>query len=312
MSLPIDTIAALLLAGAIQAPDHAGPRMGCGMSPWSGGATRGIGMVGNGWDGEGQNATTIYFHIEIPHPLQSAQREQFLDMLQAWANEVQIHFVELPIANATRSIDLLWVEGNHCDLDSAECGQPGCDFSDMPSSFLGHAAYPPGIETICGGVSQESRAGDIHLNLDATIQSNPDNAGYSFKLVAAHMIGHALGLQDNPNPGDHNVMGPIEWNENFLLISESDSLQLQAGYAAGVGSVTTLESLGIWVNSAWTGSERGTPGSPFDTLHEGVAGLPAHHEGVTIHVQAGLYPGPITITEPCTIMSEFGTAFIGQ
>ncbi len=273
--------------------------------------SRGFGMIGDGWDGPGQNATTVFFHVENFAPTRgSRQREQLIEMFEAWAEHVQVHFVEIPIKNQPRSIDFLWAEGDHCALEQDECGQPGCVFNE--EGPLGHAAYPPGVETICGGISMGSRAGNIHLNIDPPIQTNPENAGYSFRLVVAHMIGHALGLQDNPNPGDHNVMGPIEWNENFLLISAADAAQIQDGYAAGQGSVTTLETLGVWVNSAWTGQELGTPGSPFDTLAEGVAGVPPYGDGVTVHVQAGLYPESLVISTPCIIQSEFGAAYIGQ
>ena len=275
--------------------------------------SRGVGMLGDGWDGEGQNATTIYFHFENGSPfLGSNQRREVLEAFAAWAGVVQIHFVELAYANSTRSIDFLWARGDHCSLEPGECGNDLCTFNGMENGVIAHAFHPPGVDNLCGGPSTESRAGNVHFDMDESFRANPNSAGYSLKLTAAHMIGRALGLQSNTLGGDHDVMGPIEWGENFIKISETDALQIQGGYAAGTGSVTTLESVGIWVNSAWAGPETGMPGSPFNTLHEGVAGLPPHHDGVSIHVQAGLYPGPITVSEPCTITSELGTAFIGQ
>ena len=314
MRLLLATIAGLPILSTSEAPAQVEFPPTCGMAPWGDGASqRGVGMIGNGWDGEGQNSTTIYFRVENASPfLGPSQRQVFLEALSAWAEVVQIHFVELAFSNSARSIDFLWADGDHCDLEPDECGEDLCGFNGMEFGAIAHGFYPPGIDNLCGGPSTESRAGNVHFDEDESFSTNPNNSGYSLKLTAAHMIGHALGLQDNDLMGDHDVMGPIEWNENFIKISQTDALQIQAGYAAGTGSVTTLESSGIWVNGAWLGPETGMPGCPFDTLQEGVAGLPPHHTGVTIHVLGGLYPGSITISEPCTIMSELGTAFIGQ
>lgn len=275
-------------------------------------APRGGGMIGDGWDGPGQGAATVYFHFENEKPtLGVAQREQFLEVLDAWSEVAQIDFVELAVPNQPASIDLLWAVGDHCALESSECGIPACTFAGQYEGIVAHAAYPPGVETICGGISTESRAGNIHLNLDAQIKTNPTHAGYQYKLIVAKMVGHALGLQSNPSDFRWNVMGAIEWNEGFVAISKTDSLQLQQGYAAGVGSVTTLESLGVWVNSNWSGDELGTPGSPVNTLAEGIDGVPPNSEGVVVHLQAGLYSAPITITRSCVLTSEFGIAIIG-
>jgi len=273
-----------------------------------------FGMIGDGWEGPGQNAATIYFHIENSKPtLGQAQREQFIEALEAWAGVAQINFVELAVPNQPGSIDLLWAEPDHCASEPAECGVPACTFTGIYAGVLAHAAYPPGVETICGGISTESWAGNIHLNLEhGSIKTNPAHAGYQYKLIVAKMVGHALGLQTNPSDFRWNVMGQIEWNEGFVAISKTDTLQIQEGYAAGIGSVTTLESLGVWVNSNWFGDERGTPQAPVNTMAEGINGVPDFSDGVVVHVQAGLYPGPITIDRPCVITSEFGTALIGQ
>lgn len=274
---------------------------------------RGGGMLGDGWDGPGQHATTLYFHMDNGSTrLGASQRQTLIDALAAWTDVVQIHFVELPVTNYSRSIDFLWATRDHCADEPDECGDERCHFNGPAFGAAAHAFFPPGIDNYCGGVSTESRAGNIHFDDEEAFQTNPDHVGYSLMLAAAHMIGHALGLDDNPNPGDHDVMGPVEWNEPFLKISLTDTLQIQQGYAAGVGSVTTLEETGVWVNSNWTGPELGTPGSPFDSLAEGVAGVPPFGFDVTIHVLGGLYPGALTVSKPCRITSEFGTAYIGR
>lgn len=273
-----------------------------------------VGMIGDGWDGPGQHATTIFFHVRNAHPTDGpAQRRIILDALDAWSQVVQIHFVEIPIPYADRSIDFLFAVGDHCHIEPEECGSPQCVFNGMDPGFPGHAAYPPGVITHCGPVSVEPYAGDVHFDAHEAFRTGPGQNGWDFMLVAAHNIGHALGLRDNPNPSDHDVMFEFfTRDDNFLLLSATDIAQIQQGYLPGPGSLTTLEDLGVWVNSAWTGAELGSPGNPFNTLAEGIAGVPPFGDAVSVHVLGGLYPENLTISTPCIIRSEFGTAIIGH
>jgi matrixin len=307
----ISVSAMLCIPAGAQVSTGGGAEAADGRDGWALG--RAGGMLGDGWDGPGQNATTIFFHMErASQRLGPSQRQTLLDALTVWAEVVQIQFVEVPFANEAASIDFMFARGDHCNLEPAECGDSNCVFSGPEPSSLAHTGFPPGLQNPCGGLSAESFAGNVHFNDEQPLQTNPDNAGYSFMLVAAHNIGHALGLDNSANPGDHDVMGPIEWNDNFLGLGETDILQIQNGYAAGVGSVTTLETLGIWVNSSYVGVERGTPGFPFDTLAEGVAGLPPYASTITMHMLTGLYPESVTIDQPCIISADFGTVIIGR
>ena len=278
-------------------------------------APAGIGMIGDGWDGPGANATTINFHFANAHPIDGqAQRDLIIGVLEEWASVVQIHFVEVAYPGASRGIEFFFATGNHCNVVPAECGAPEeCTFNGFDPGRPGHAAYPPGITTECFGVSAEPYAGDVHFDAQEGYRTGPNQNGWSLELVAAHNIGHALGLQDNPNGSVNNVMYPFfDEGSGFLTIWEGDIIQIQQGYAAGVGSVTTLEDTGVWVNSNWFGPEQGTPGNPFNTVAEGVAGVPPFGGGVTVHVLGGIYPGSITIDKACIITSEFGTASIGE
>ncbi len=277
------------------------------------------GMVNDGWDGVGQHATTLYFHIEnaSPRGTQAGQRTAMLTALQTWADVVQIHFVETAVPNRSRSIDFRWEAGEHCASEPAECGDPDCVF-DGPGNRFYHAAYPPGGNSPCGGVATEPHAGNIHFDIDDGFQENNDPGfnGISLALTAAHCIGHALGLGDNTtgNPDAfRSIMDNRDLRSRSLFFpSEADIIHIQEGYAAGTGSVTTLEDQGIWVNGSWLGAEFGTPGNPFDTVAEAVQGVPPFAPDVTIHLLGGQYPETITIATPCVITAEFSTAYIGQ
>jgi len=275
------------------------------------------GMVTPGWDGDGQHATTLSFHIENASPwgTQAGQRTAMLAGLRVWADLVQVHFVESAIPNRARSIDFRWEEGAHCDNEPGECGDQDCVFDGDGGRFY-HAAYPPGGDSFCGGVATESMAGNIHFDVDDRFQENVGMNGISLALTAAHGVGHALGLRhdtvNDPN-AYRSIMDNRDLRDRGLNPpSQNDIFFIREGYAAGQGSVTTLEDIGVWVNGSWQGPELGTPGSPFDTVAEGVGGVPPFAPNVVVHLLGGVYPENITISKPCIITADFSTAFIGR
>ncbi len=286
----------------------------CDTEPF-GMVARGGGMINDGWDGEGANPTTIYWHIEnysTDMPPEQ-QRTAYILALATWASVVRIDFVEIAAPNRNRSFDMRWATGDHCAIESGECGDSDCPF-DGPGGTLAHAAFPIGGNGTCGPASTESRAGNVHYDeADFYEFDNADSFnGVSLLLIAAHEIGHSLGLLHDTGPGGPHIMRPtFNVDHPMQNPSASDIAHIQSGYAAGVGSVVTLEDNGIWVNSAWPGIETGLPGEPFDAIGDAVSALPPNHNGITIHVLGGLYRETLTIDQPCTITAEFSTAFIG-
>ncbi len=292
---------------------HPGSTAYCPTEPaeWIG---RGGGMNGHGWDGEGTNSATIYFHIENTTNDMSAQeqRSAYIFALVTWASYVDIDFVEIAAPNWDQSIDFRYAVGDHCAIEGDECGDPDCPF-DGAGGVLAHAGFPPGAPSQCVDPMSETWAGNVHFDDDDMFEQDDAGAGFSLMLIAAHEIGHALGLVHDTGSGGPHIMRPtINTDDGMQAPSSSDIANLRSGYAAGVGSVTKLEDSGIWVNSAWLGPENGTAGNPFDTVAEGVGGLPPGNDGITIHVLGGYYPESLTISTPCTITSEFSTAYIGQ
>jgi len=277
-------------------------------------AFRGGGMAGTGWDGPGQNSTTIRFHIEnYSNDLPAReQRDAYIFALSLWANVVQIDFVEIAAPNWNRSIDFRWATGSHCAVESAECGDADCPF-DGTGGILAHAGFPPGVNSLCIDPMPETFAGNVHFDDADFYEQNNAGSGMSLMLIAAHEIGHAIGLTHDTGPGGPHIMRPsFNGNEGIQAPSASDRSHLQGGYAAGVGSVQRLEDSGIWVNSAYEFQESGLAGDPFNTIAEAVNALPPQNYGITIHVIGGFYPGPHTIAEPCTITAELNTAYIGR
>ncbi|MBX3322946.1 MAG: matrixin family metalloprotease [Phycisphaeraceae bacterium] len=285
----------------------------CPVEP-AGPVQRGGGMINDGWDGPGANATTLYWHIEnYSNDLPAAQqRDAYIFVLATWASVVQIHFVEIAAPNWNRSIDFRWATGDHCAIEAAECGVAECAF-DGPGGTVAHAGFPPGAASVCVNPMSESFAGNVHFDDAELYEQDVGNPGVSLMLVAAHEVGHSLGLIHDEGPGGPHIMRPtVSSADGMQAPSASDIAHLQQGYAAGIGSVTTLEDSGLWVNSAWPGASNGLAGNPFRTVSAAVAALPPQNDGITIHVLGGSYPGSLTIAVPCTITAEFGTARIGH
>jgi len=278
------------------------------------GADRGGGMAGDGWDGPGQNAVTIFWHVVNATPdFGAAQRQALIAAMQAWAGVVRITFQELPVPNQNVGVDWSFQTGDHCAAEAAECGDPDCPF-DGAGGILAHAGFPPGVNSLCTSPMTETFAGNVHFDEGETWEQ--DNAGgsgpYSLTLIACHELGHAIGLvHDNSGGGD--VMRPtFSSNDGFGGLSADDIANIQSGYASGTGAVITLNDTGVWVNRAFGGVELGTQANPFNTVAEGAGGVPPSSTDIVVHISAGTYPENLTITQNMVLRAEGGVVNIGR
>jgi hypothetical protein len=270
------------------------------------------GFAGDGWDGAGQNATTINWHVDNTTADFGAagQRAALIAAMQTWANVVRITFVELPVATQNRMVDWTFLTGNHCAFESAECGNANCPF-DGAGGVLAHAGFPPGVNSLCVNPMPETFAGNVHFDDADPFEQDGGSAAFSMQLIATHELGHAIGLQHDTGPGGPHIMRPTFGSGDVAQApSASDIANLTAGYAAGTGAVVTLEQNGVWVYYGAVAPELGTFSQPFNTVAEGVNGVPPGSTTVTLHIDAGIYPGPVTITQSMLIATT-GVVTIG-
>lgn len=272
---------------------------------------QGGGMTGDGWEGSGANATVVYWHMEsvTADISAAAQRQAYINALQTWANQVQITFIEVPIADYLRSIDWAFTLGDHCALEPAECGDSDCAFG---ATILGHAGYPPGVNSECISSMDETFAGNVHFNDAIAFSQNWEVVGNpSLQSVAAHEVGHALGLTHDTGAGGPHIMAPNYPGGPALAPSASDIANIRVGYAAGAGEVRTLETTGIHLESGFPGAQNGTLFFPFATVAQGVAGVPPGSSMVNLLFRPGVYPGAITIDRPMILKATGGGVALG-
>ncbi len=139
-------------------------------------------VIQPGWDGPGLGDANVSYYFGAltgDGPSEAAIKASFVDGFDAWSAATNGHlaFTEVFSAGLPVSIDISWGVGDH--------GDP---FPFSPGT-LAHAFFPapPNPETI---------AGDIHLN-DAFLWEIGDVLGaaaFDITIVAAHEIGHSIGM----------------------------------------------------------------------------------------------------------------------
>ncbi|MCZ6835221.1 MAG: matrixin family metalloprotease [Planctomycetota bacterium] len=280
-----------------------------------GAAAQGGGMTGVGWDGPGQNAATIYWYVEdITPDFDDDQRAALITAMQAWAGVVQITFREVAKPNLNVAIDWDFLTGDHSATEPAESGDPDCPFSGAGGA-LAHAGFPPGVASQCVNPMTETWSGNVHFDEDETWElDNANGAGeWSLTFIACHEMGHSIGLIHSPGSTDVMRASGSSGTLTFVGLSADDISNIQGGYAAGAGSVVTLNNSGIWVDGGFAGLERGnTSGNPVNTIIEGVNGVPPFTNNIVIHIDAGNYPESLLITEDVELRAENGTVTIGN
>jgi len=187
-----------------------------------------ISTVGDGWDGPGLNAVTLYYffsHLTALLP-ELTTRGEVLRAMADWADVAQITWLQAASATANRTVNILFAAGDHGD---------GFPF-DGPGGVLAHTFYPPSL-------SNEPLAGDMHFD-DA--ESWRVGSYVDLFSVALHELGHAVGLAHSDDPTA--VMYP--YYKMVSGLTQRDKESVLTLYAVRAGTTgTPLTPLTLTVNS---------------------------------------------------------------
>jgi hypothetical protein len=165
--------------------------------------------VGEGWDGPGLGSAdlTFYFGVSTPDLSLDLQHTALIAALDAWASVAALTFTETSIAHQPRSIDFNF------------------ETNGVSSGFLAFGFFPP-------PPSPEPIGGDIFFNDNVLWEVGNDlgfNA-YDLELLAAHEIGHALGLNHSTTP--NALMRPFfSAGDVFVGLHPDDAAGIDSLYA---------------------------------------------------------------------------------
>lgn len=187
------------------------PVIPCAGALTTNGATvQSIPTYGNGWDGPGLGAATVYYYysnVTSQLPVAAAKAEIARAMAQ-WANAVKVTWLPGYSATANQTVNILWTTYTHGDA---------YPFTGAVGT-IAHTFYP-------ANPNPEPVAGDMHLNDSMAwgIGTNTD-----LFSVTLHELGHALGLGHSDNPND--VMYP--YYKLVAGLTADDIAAAQTLYAA--------------------------------------------------------------------------------
>lgn len=184
-------------------------------------------LAGPGWDGPGLGAAALtYTFKSFTADLSVAdQKGAVATAMAAWAAVAAVTFAEVavtPAGGVPANLEIL-LGGGH----------PVAHPADPPFSggVLAHAFFPgtfgPNPEPARGPTF--FLAGDYHSN-DAFLWDVDAGPGFSLTLIAAHELGHSLGLGHSAVPGA--VMRPfVSAGQTFVGLHPDDTAGILSLYA---------------------------------------------------------------------------------
>lgn len=197
------------------------PVIPCAGALTTNGATvQSIPTYGDGWDGPGLGAATVfYYYSNVTTQLNAtAAKAEIARAMAQWAAAVKVTWAPGSSATANQTVNILWATYAHGDA---------YPFTGV-GGVLAHTFYP-------ANPNPEPIAGDMHLN-----DSEAWGIGTNTDLfsVTLHELGHALGLGHSDNPND--VMYP--YYKMVSGLTADDIAAVQTLYAAQTNAVGTSTS----------------------------------------------------------------------
>jgi Matrixin/Secretion system C-terminal sorting domain len=242
----------------------------------------------------GRNDITFSFANGTNDIAGNDERIAVRQAFQLWADYGNLNFTEVTTGG---DIDISWAVGDHGD---------GTPF-DGQNGVLAHAFFPPPINS--GNI-----AGDMHFD-DAEIWTNVEQFGWGQPIdlvtVAAHEIGHSLGLDHSNEPCA--LMNPFyRGSHRYLAQDDIDGIQSLYGNRTTVRSANNFgcASGNLFINHLPNGATVNWTSS--NNLLATITTVNNQGSYSRINNANGLVRFTGTITLPCgTTVIEFVDIFIG-
>ena len=185
--------------------------------------TRRVLAASLGWDGPGLGSADLTYTINgSPNGLSQAETNAAIESaFDAWASAADISFSPTTQTGLRDSIDISFV-----DIDGT-------------AGTLAQAYFPD-------DVNPDRIAGDIQFDISESweVGNALGNRAFDLVWVAAHEIGHSLGLDHAHAPG--SVLSAfVTPNQTFTGLSSVDAAEIQELYAAADASSTSNDSPSI-------------------------------------------------------------------
>jgi hypothetical protein len=209
-----------------------------------------------GWDGPGEGSAELsYFVGTAPSGVSQADFTTAIQTaLDAWSQVADIRFVQTHQAGQSDSLDF-----TSTSLDGA-------------GRTLAQAYFPD-------DVNSARVAGDIQFDRAEQweIGNSLGSRAFDLVLVAAHEIGHALGL-DHTSATDSVMQDSVSPNQQFVGLGVSDVAAIQSLYASAATTLATNTDTQSTTNTdfGWYW-QNGGPLSRASFFPGMSANVPAHH-----------------------------------
>lgn len=165
--------------------------------------------------GVSTNGEAVGANVALADFMPAGFHDALVAAFNAWSSVANIQFLEVADNGVPYN-----AAGTSADI------RIGGHVFDGPSGTLAHGYFPP-----ANGLTI---AGDIHFDVDDTWKIGFGGSGFDVFQVAAHEIGHAIGLSHTPVP--NSLMNPF-YTEAFSGLQADDIAGAQFIYGAAVSSV---------------------------------------------------------------------------
>jgi predicted Zn-dependent protease len=241
------------------------------------------------WD---RRILTYFFQNGTEDITGDGERQAVRDGFAIWSAQTDLVFLEVCTA-AAADIVILWGVGNHGDASPF----------DGTGNVLAHAYYPPPT----GG----ALAGDIHFD-DSEQWVNQTRSGSTQPMdlvtVAAHEIGHALGLNHTTVAGS---LMEATYNGSRRYLGTDDYAGIQSLYGPATGSTMVTGTTPFCNSSTFTlqGVPAGTTVSWSTSPTSMLSSTSFSGTGVTANLtRGGTFGGRFTLTY--TLQTACGTTTV--